>query len=268
MIQIINKIESLNFYYIILCSILIFTSCKSDGIKKTTDVIKDTPVVNLAAKDSCCDIKYPALQAEVSGIDLFQKQFQIISFRDPATGNFKYKLQHSPSQNYERVSQGYINYVNALYPCVTETGSTWRLSKGNFGPGHTTRQVTRPNWVGFTSGSLTSTMTVNDPSNFWRDYFEPPITVNASATPTVNGGLHANEIYAIEYGFWIVDTNCNFTQEEKDCMGYHTWVNIRIQGSSGPLARSKGKDKAIVKVDFLDEKGNIIENREMKVIKK
>ena len=264
----IKAIKKLKIHYILICGILIFNSCGPHGIKKPTNVIKDVPVINLAEKDSCCDVKYPALQAEVSGIDLFQKQFQIISFRDPSTGNFKYKLQHSPSQSYERVSQGYVNYVNALYPCVTETGSEWKLSKGNFGPGHTRRQVTRPNWVGFTSGSLTSTMTVNDPSNFWRDYFEPPITRNAPATPTVNGGLHANEIYAIEYGFWIVDTTCNLTKEEKDCMGYHTWVNIRIQASSDPLARSKGKDASMVKVDFLDEKGNLIEKAEMKVIKK
>lgn len=251
--------------FLLLVNSLLLTSCGTHDIRKPND-IKVTSTTS-SVQDSCCNVKYPAIQAEITGIDLFQKQFQITSFRDPTTGNFKYKLQHSPSPNYISVSQAYANYVNAIYPCITGTGSEWKLSKDNFGPGHTTRQVTRANWINFTSGSLSSTMIINDPSNFWRDYYEPPIVLNAPATPTVNGGLNANEIYSVEYGFWVEDGNCNLTQEEKECLGYHGWVNFRIQVSSGPLLRTKGEYKSTVNVEFFDENGTVVQKKAIKVIK-
>lgn len=263
-----TKIKYARVLYLLVLSGLLFTSCGTRDIRKPND-IKITPTTS-GTQDDCCDVKYPALQAEVSGIDLFQKQFQLTSFRDPTTGNFKYKLQHSPSPNYISVSQAYVNYVNALYPCVTKTGSEWKLSKGNFGPGHTTRQVAWPNWIGFQSGSLSSTMAIHVPSNFWSDYYDPPIVLNASgATPAVNGGLDVNQIYSIEYGFWIEDATCNLTQKERECMGYHTWTNFRIQASGGPLLRTNGKEKTVtVNVEFFDEKGTMVDKREMKVIRK
>lgn len=127
------------FIWVIISSVIIF-SCDSKDVTSQVS-IPDEPIVSSIEKDTCCDVKYPALQAEISGIDLFQKQFQLVPFRDPSSGNFKYKLSHSPSPNYESVSQAYVNYLKALYPCVTGTGSTWRLSKGNFGGGHTTRTL-------------------------------------------------------------------------------------------------------------------------------
>lgn len=209
--------------------------------------------------DNCCEVKYPAQQVEVSSIDLFQKQFRIISFRDPSTNNFKYRLEFSPSPRYEQVSQAYINYVSTLYPCVTGMGSAWNLSKGNFGPGHTTRQVARTNFIGFyPSNSSISTMVINDPPNFWRDYFDPPIRTGAAATPTVNGGLDYNEIYAIDYGFWL-DGNCKFSNKEKDCLGYHTSVNFRIQATPNPMRTSQ--EYVDVTIEYLDKNGEVIKNQ-------
>lgn len=255
-----NFLSIFTFLSVISIFSLTINSCNSEEVEtnKSSDIVGP-----LTQTDPCCEVKYPAIQAEISGVDLFQKQFKLIAFRDTSTGNFKYKLQHSPSVNYENVSQAYVNYVKALYPCISDTGSTWRLSKGNWGPGHTTRQITRENWIGFTPGSLTSTMSIVAPNNFWTDYFEPPITIGAAATPAVNGGLYVNEIYAIEYGFWVNDSNCNFPQQKKDCFTYHKTLNFKIQASTNPIHKSY---KHLTKVIFLDSKNNIIETREIETI--
>lgn len=246
--------------FVVIVPILSLLSCGNLKLNKNDDSSR-APIEIISNEDNCCDLKYPSIQAEVSGIDLFQKQFQITSFRDPSTGNFKYKLNHSPSSNYETVSQAYANYVNALYPCATGTGSTWRLSKGNFGGGHTARQVTRENWIGFTSGSTLSTMAINNP-DFWTNYFEPPISIGASATPAINGGLSYNEVYSLEYGFWI--NGCNsLTEKEKKCLGYHTFISFRIQVDPNPLRSAKSKSKIII--EFLDKNEEVISKQELEL---
>ncbi len=224
-------------------------NAQSKAEKKARMSMKDTNI-KVLPKDSCCQLSYPAERIGVAGEDLFEKQFDINSFSPAPNAKKKYKLTFAPTADFKDVSQGYIDYVQVLYPCATKSGAALKISKGNFGPGHTAREMVPTRYIVFNAQG--NSMAISHPSNFWNTYYDRPTTTPPATgvTESTNNGLEYNEIYSLSMGFWI--EGCE--EKYRDCLWYANQVNFRVRADTNPIALTTGN----LVLELLNDRGEVI----------
>lgn len=244
-IQILSKSLS-----ILIISLLL--SCNNSNSNSTKNT-SNTDNIKLIKKDTCCDLKYPASQIGVKGADLINLNFTRIS----STFGAPYKVHFTPTANFDNISQSYIDYVKALYPCATGLGSKIIISQGNLG-GHTQRRMVKPRYIGFSPGTTSIPHYTLNASDVWDSYYQSPTSLPSTVNYGISYGLQPNVIYGIEYGVWI--DGCNLTKEEQDCLGYFNYQKFRWQS---PQFLKKGENYIVLEI--LDKNDKVIESKKVSV---
>jgi len=238
---------------IVFVIILVLASChsnKSENLKQPTQ--ENSP--KQVAKDTCCNLRYPASQIGVAGSDLFNLNFTMVP---TGTAGAPYKVQFTPTTNFEVTSQAYMDYVKAIYPCATGIGTMIVICQGGLG-GHTQRRMVDPRYINFSPGTTSSPYYIlNDPS-VWDSYYENPTPLPSTENYGTAYGLQPNVIYGVEYGLWI--DGCTLTEKEKECLWYHNYQKFRWQS---PQFLKKGENYIIL--ETLDSNNKIIESRKVSV---
>lgn len=243
-IQILLKTTSILF-------VLLLLSCNSNSNNGNNSSNVDD--IKLIKKDTCCDLKYPASQIGVKGEDLINLNFTRLS----STFGSPYKVHFTPTSSFENISQSYIDYVKALYPCATALGSKIIISQGSLG-GHTQRRMVEPRYIGFTPGTTVPPFYTLNASDVWDSYYQNPTSLPSIVSYGLSYGLQPNVIYGIEYGVWI--DGCNLTKEEQDCLGYFNYQKFRWQS---PQFLKKGENYIILEI--LDKNDKIIDSRKVSI---
>ncbi len=236
--------------HLALGSIILLCLFSCDNSNQGNGNPDQNPIVNPAVKDTCCALSYPAKQIGVSGGDLLDNFTRLAS---PL--NSPYKIEFTPLPAYTNISQAYIDYVKALYPCATGLGTKIIISQGSLG-GHTQRRMVQPRYITFTPLSPPG-YTINA-SDVWVKYYENPTPLPTTTLYGPSYGLQPNVIYGIEYGVWI--DGCNLTQKESDCLGYFNYQKFRWQSPQNLVA---GENYVILEI--LDEEDKVIESRKVKI---